>query len=51
MVEIGPAFRIGLGGGTTSSREQDDKNKESDFNAVQRGDPEMANKLVGYSEE
>ena len=44
----GPAYRIGLGGGTASSREQDDKNKESDFNAVQRGDPEMANKLVRF---
>ena len=44
----GPAYRIGLGGGTASSREQDNKNKESDFNAVQRGDPEMANKLVRF---
>ena len=30
----GPAYRIGLGGGTASSREQDDKNSKDDFNAV-----------------
>lgn len=42
----GPAYRIGIGGGSASSRSQDNKNKESDFNAVQRGDPEMANKVV-----
>ncbi len=44
----GPAYRIGLGGGTASSREQDDKNSKDDFNAVQRGDPEMASKLVRF---
>ena len=44
----GPAYRIGLGGGTASSREQDDKNSKEDFNAVQRGDAEMASKLVRF---
>jgi phosphoribosylformylglycinamidine synthase len=41
----GPAYRIGIGGGTASSRDQHTKNKKEDFNAVQRGDPEMENKL------
>jgi len=41
----GPAFRIGVGGGAASSRDQDTKNLDKDFNAVQRGDPEMENKL------
>ena len=41
----GPAYRIGMGGGAASSRDQDTKNKNSDLNAVQRGDPEMENKL------
>jgi len=39
----GPAYKIGLGGGTASSRLQD--YKSNDFSAVQRGDPEMGNKL------
>jgi phosphoribosylformylglycinamidine synthase len=38
----GPAYRIGLGGGTASSRSV---NSEVDMSAVQRGDPEMANKV------
>jgi len=41
----GPAFKIGLGGGTASSRDQNTKNKVQDLSAVQRGDPEMENKL------
>lgn len=43
----GPAYRIGMGGGAASSRVQDDdeKNAELDFNAVQRGDAEMENKM------
>lgn len=49
----GPAYRIGLGGGAASSRSQGelDSNKEqnqadpNDFNAVQRDDPEMENRL------
>ena len=39
----GPAFRIGLGGGSASSRPQDES--INDLNAVQRGDPEMENRM------
>ncbi len=43
IVKIGgPAYRIGLGGGTSSSN---DKITKEDFNAVQRGDPEMEQKM------
>lgn len=42
----GPAFKIGVGGGSASSRSQDSKNKEIDLSAVQRGDPQMECKLV-----
>ena len=38
----GPAYRIGMGGGAASSRCQSDK---VDHSAVQRGDPEMENKV------
>jgi len=41
----GPTYRIGIGGGAASSRDQNTKNMDQDFNAVQRGDPEMENKL------
>ena len=41
----GPAYRIGLGGGSASSRHQNSKNESVDYSAVQRGDPEMENKL------
>ena len=41
----GPAYRIGFGGGSASSRGQDNKNSKFDLCAVQRGDPEMENKL------
>jgi len=41
----GPAYRIGFGGGSASSRNQDNKNSKFDMCAVQRGDPEMENKL------
>lgn len=41
----GPAYRIGLGGGAASSRVGDSKTAELDFNAVQRGDAEMENRL------
>jgi phosphoribosylformylglycinamidine synthase len=44
----GPAYKIGLGGGSASSNRQTDKNRNSDFDAVQRGDPFMANKLVRF---
>lgn len=41
----GPAYRIGMGGGSASSMIQGENIAELDFNAVQRGDPEMGNKL------
>lgn len=41
----GPAYKIGLGGGAASSREHNTKNKDQDFSAVQRGDPQMENRL------
>nr|XP_029713593.1 phosphoribosylformylglycinamidine synthase-like [Aedes albopictus] len=42
----GPVYRIGVGGGAASSVEiQGDNDSELDFNAVQRGDAEMENKL------
>ncbi|XP_055380784.1 phosphoribosylformylglycinamidine synthase [Condylostylus longicornis] len=42
----GPVYRIGVGGGAASSVEvQGDNSSELDFNAVQRGDPEMENKV------
>ena len=44
----GPAYRIGMGGGSASSRTQNNENSESDFDAVQRGDPLVANKLVHF---
>jgi len=43
VIQIGgPAYRIGLGGGAASSLANTDK---SNFSAIQRGDPEMANRL------
>eukprot|EP00511_Aplanochytrium_stocchinoi_P003194 CAMPEP_0204837506 /NCGR_PEP_ID=MMETSP1346-20131115/28132_1 /ASSEMBLY_ACC=CAM_ASM_000771 /TAXON_ID=215587 /ORGANISM="Aplanochytrium stocchinoi, Strain GSBS06" /LENGTH=77 /DNA_ID=CAMNT_0051972993 /DNA_START=24 /DNA_END=254 /DNA_ORIENTATION=- len=41
----GPAYRIGMGGGAASSRVSDEKSASLDFNAVQRGDAEMENKM------
>jgi phosphoribosylformylglycinamidine synthase len=41
----GPAYKIGLGGGSASSRISDKKNSELDFSAVQRDDPEMEQKM------
>ena len=41
----GPAYRIGMGGGAASSRVQDAKTADLDFDAVQRGDAEMENKM------
>ncbi|CAM9371456.1 unnamed protein product [Pylaiella littoralis] len=41
----GPAYRIGLGGGAASSRVGDEKTAALDFDAVQRGDAEMENRL------
>ena len=44
----GAAYRIGIGGGSASSRTQDKKYLQQDFDSVQRGDPEMANKVVKF---
>ena len=41
----GPAYPIGMGGGSASSKDQNDN---SDLNAVQRGDPQMENKLCRF---
>ena len=41
----GPAYRIGMGGGAASSMVQGANVEELDFNAVQRGDAEMEQKL------
>lgn len=47
LVKIGgPVYRIGVGGGAASSVEvQGDNQSDLDFNAVQRGDAEMENKV------
>jgi len=46
VVKIGgPAYRIGMGGGAASSVPSGSQDAELDFNAVQRGDAEMAQKL------
>nr|XP_034190946.1 phosphoribosylformylglycinamidine synthase isoform X1 [Osmia lignaria] len=47
VVKIGgPVYRIGVGGGSASSIEVQGDNKSNlDFGAVQRGDPEMEQKL------
>ncbi|KAM6164825.1 phosphoribosylformylglycinamidine synthase [Rhynchocyon petersi] len=42
----GPVYRIGVGGGAASSVQvQGDNTSDLDFNAVQRGDPEMEQKM------
>ncbi|MFA5354822.1 MAG: phosphoribosylformylglycinamidine synthase, partial [Thermodesulfovibrionales bacterium] len=41
----GPAYRIGMGGGAASSMISGENVEELDFNAVQRGDAEMEQKL------
>ena len=41
----GPAYRIGVGGGAASSKDQDSNNLDEDMNSVQRGDAEMENKM------
>ncbi len=41
----GPAYRIGIGGGSASSMISGENIEELDFNAVQRGDAEMEQKL------
>ncbi|MBN2238459.1 MAG: phosphoribosylformylglycinamidine synthase [Dehalococcoidales bacterium] len=46
IVQVGgPAYRIGMGGGAASSMMQGENIAELDFNAVQRGNAEMENKL------
>jgi phosphoribosylformylglycinamidine synthase len=46
VVKIGgPCYRIGIGGGAASSRVQSSENADLDFDAVQRGDAEMENRL------
>jgi len=46
VVKIGgPAYRIGIGGGAASSRVQSSENADLDFDAVQRGDAEMENRM------
>jgi phosphoribosylformylglycinamidine synthase len=46
VVKIGgPAYRIGMGGGAASSMVQGENTAELDFDAVQRGDAEMEQKL------
>lgn len=46
VVKIGgPAYRIGMGGGAASSVVSGELSEALDFNAVQRGDAEMENKL------
>ena len=43
----GPAFRLGLGGGSASSTNQD-TSEDANQNAVQRGNPEMENRLYKF---
>lgn len=46
VVKIGgPAYRIGMGGGAASSMISGENIEELDFNAVQRGDAEMEQKV------
>ena len=41
----GPVYKIGLGGSTASSRVSDNKDVTLDYNAVQRADPQMEQKM------
>ncbi len=46
IVQVGgPAYRVGFGGGAASSMLQGENIEELDFNAVQRGDAEMEQKM------
>ena len=46
VVQVGgPAYRIGMGGGAASSMDQGANVQELDFNAVQRGNPEMEQRV------
>jgi phosphoribosylformylglycinamidine synthase len=42
----GPAYRIGVGGGASSSKCANSKIGKEDLSAVQRGDAEMENKVI-----
>ena len=46
----GKGYRVGLGGGSCSSRNQSDSNSQQDMIAVQRGNPEMENRVVRFVE-
>jgi phosphoribosylformylglycinamidine synthase len=46
IVQVGgPAYRIGIGGGAASSMIQGENREELDFNAVQRGNAQMEQKM------
>jgi phosphoribosylformylglycinamidine synthase len=46
IVQVGgPAYRVGFGGGAASSMLQGENAEKLDFNAVQRGDAEMEQKM------
>ncbi|MDK9705622.1 MAG: phosphoribosylformylglycinamidine synthase [Desulforhopalus sp.] len=46
IVQVGgPAYRVGFGGGAASSMMQGENESTLDFNAVQRGDAEMEQKM------
>ncbi|WP_136809513.1 phosphoribosylformylglycinamidine synthase [Desulfosediminicola flagellatus] len=46
IVQVGgPAYRVGFGGGAASSMMQGENASDLDFDAVQRGDAEMAQKM------
>jgi len=46
IVQVGgPAYRIGMGGGAASSMVQGENREELDFNAVQRGNAQMEQKM------
>jgi phosphoribosylformylglycinamidine synthase len=46
IVQVGgPAYGIGISGGSASSKLQGENEEELDFNAVQRGDAEMEQKM------
>ncbi|WP_319587470.1 phosphoribosylformylglycinamidine synthase [uncultured Desulfobulbus sp.] len=46
IVQVGgPAYRVGFGGGAASSMMQGENEAKLDFNAVQRGDAEMEQKM------
>lgn len=44
----GPAYRVGVNGGSVSSKIHDTSSKNINYSAVQRGDPEMESKIVKF---